>query len=115
MVRKPKEHVVNWEDDGAEIADFKPRAVIRNPGTCHRRCHGRRSVAERRFSAYPPGFIAMLLEPRYSRRSQRFRLLAFANLTASEQSCRSRTSTQLRSGQVAALPVESMLGGHGSH
>ncbi len=26
-----QEHVVNWENDGAEIYDFKPRSVIRNP------------------------------------------------------------------------------------
>ena len=27
-----QEHLVNWENDGAEINEFKPRSVIRNPG-----------------------------------------------------------------------------------
>ena len=54
-----QEHVVNWEDDGAEIADFKPRAVIRNPGTYFSPSVSWSDISsgEAAFRRYPAGFI----------------------------------------------------------
>lgn len=54
-----QEHVVNWENDGAEIFDFKPRAVIRNPLTYFSPSVSWSDISsgEAAFRRYPPGFI----------------------------------------------------------
>ncbi len=54
-----QEHVVNWENDGAEIVDFKPRAVIRNPGTYFSPSVSWSDISsgEAAFRRYPAGFI----------------------------------------------------------
>ncbi len=53
------EHVVNWEHDGAEIFDFKPRSVIRNPGTYFSPSVSWSDISsgEAAFRRYPMGFI----------------------------------------------------------
>ncbi|MBX3097310.1 MAG: BREX-1 system adenine-specific DNA-methyltransferase PglX [Fimbriimonadaceae bacterium] len=54
-----QEHVVNWERDGAEIVDFKPRSVIRNPGTYFSPSVSWSDISsgEAAFRRYPQGFI----------------------------------------------------------
>ncbi|WP_454149653.1 Eco57I restriction-modification methylase domain-containing protein [Microbacterium lacticum] len=54
-----QEHVVNWEHDGAEIVAFKPRAVIRNPGTYFSPSVSWSDISsgEAAFRRYPEGFI----------------------------------------------------------
>ncbi|MGA4509036.1 SAM-dependent methyltransferase, partial [Propionibacteriaceae bacterium G1746] len=54
-----QEHVVNWENDGAEIVDFKPRSVIRNPGTYFSPSVSWSDISsgEAAFRRYPQGFI----------------------------------------------------------
>ena len=54
-----QEHVVNWEHDGAEIVAFKPRSVIRNPGTYFSPSVSWSDISsgEAAFRRYPPGFI----------------------------------------------------------
>ncbi|MFT8396227.1 BREX-1 system adenine-specific DNA-methyltransferase PglX [Propionibacterium sp.] len=54
-----QEHVVNWEDDGAEIVAFKPRSVIRNPGTYFSPSVSWSDISsgEAAFRRYPKGFI----------------------------------------------------------
>ncbi|WP_156877065.1 BREX-1 system adenine-specific DNA-methyltransferase PglX [Pseudoclavibacter soli] len=53
------EHVVNWENDGAEIVAFKPRSVIRNPGTYFSPSVSWSDISsgEAAFRRYPSGFI----------------------------------------------------------
>jgi len=53
------EHVVNWENDGAEIVAFKPRSVIRNPGTYFSPSVSWSDISsgEAAFRRYPRGFI----------------------------------------------------------
>ncbi|MEZ0175393.1 MAG: BREX-1 system adenine-specific DNA-methyltransferase PglX [Candidatus Reddybacter sp.] len=53
------DYVVNWEDDGRELFDFRPRSVVRNPD-----CYFLPSVSwsdvtslANAFRAYPVGFI----------------------------------------------------------
>ena len=54
-----QEHVVNWENDGAEIVDFKPRSVIRNPRTYFSPSVSWSDISsgEAAFRRYPQGFI----------------------------------------------------------
>jgi len=54
-----QEYVVNWENDGAEIFDFKPRSVVRNPGTYFSPSVSWSDVSsgEAAFRRYPQGFI----------------------------------------------------------
>ena len=54
-----QEHVVNWEHDGQEIIDFKPRSVIRNPGTYFSPSVSWSDISsgEAAFRRYPQGFI----------------------------------------------------------
>ncbi|MBF6290119.1 Eco57I restriction-modification methylase domain-containing protein [Nocardia cyriacigeorgica] len=54
-----QEHVVNWENDGTEITDFKPRSVIRNPGTYFSPSVSWSDISsgEAAFRRYPQGFI----------------------------------------------------------
>ena len=54
-----QEHVVNWEDDGAEIVAFKPRSVIRNPGTYFSPSVSWSDIGsgEAAFRRFPAGFI----------------------------------------------------------
>ncbi|QAY59790.1 hypothetical protein ET475_07160 [Microbacterium protaetiae] len=54
-----QEYVVNWENDGAEIFGFKPRSVIRNPGTYFSPSVSWSDISsgEAAFRRYPQGFI----------------------------------------------------------
>ena len=54
-----QEHVVNWENDGAEIVAFKPRSVIRNPSTYFSPSVSWSDISsgEAAFRRYPQGFI----------------------------------------------------------
>lgn len=53
------EFVINWENDGAEIAAFKPRAVVRNPGTYFSPSVAWSDISssEAAFRRFPSGFI----------------------------------------------------------
>ena len=46
-----QEFVINWEDDGKELEDFRPRSVIRNPKT-----YFRPSISWSRISSGAPAF-----------------------------------------------------------
>ncbi len=54
-----QEYVVNWERDGAEIVAFKPRSVIRNPGTYFSPSVSWSDISsgEAAFRRFPAGFI----------------------------------------------------------
>ncbi len=54
-----QQHVVNWENDGAEIVAFKPRSVIRNPGTYFSPSVSWSDISsgDTAFRRFPAGFI----------------------------------------------------------
>ncbi|QYR17132.1 hypothetical protein JJQ73_12330 [Corynebacterium glutamicum] len=54
-----QEYVVNWENDGKEIFDFKPRSVIRNPTTYFSPSVSWSDISsgEAAFRRFPKGFI----------------------------------------------------------
>ncbi|HBC3540119.1 TPA: BREX-1 system adenine-specific DNA-methyltransferase PglX [Vibrio parahaemolyticus] len=53
------EYVVNWENDGKELRNFKPKAVIRNPDTYFKPSVSWSDItsSENAFRLYPEGFI----------------------------------------------------------
>ncbi|MDY2668993.1 Eco57I restriction-modification methylase domain-containing protein [Schaalia hyovaginalis] len=54
-----QEFVVNWENDGAEIFNFRPRSVVRNPSTYFSPSVSWSDISssEAAFRAFPNGFI----------------------------------------------------------
>ncbi|PJI93568.1 BREX-1 system adenine-specific DNA-methyltransferase PglX [Luteimicrobium subarcticum] len=54
-----QDYVLNWENDGAEIVDFKPRSVIRNPKTYFSPSVSWSDISsgEAAFRRYPAGFV----------------------------------------------------------
>lgn len=54
-----QEYVVNWENDGKELSDFRPNSVIRNPDYYFKTCISWSDVntGEGAFRLYPEGFI----------------------------------------------------------
>ena len=105
-----QEHVVNWEHDGAEIVAFKPRAVIRNPGTYFSPSvsWSKISSGAPAFRAFPPGFIYDVAGTSIFAESARERmgLLAFANSQlAFELLAAIAPTLNFEVGQVAGLPI----------
>ena len=105
-----QEHVVNWENDGAEIFDFKPRSVIRNPSTYFSPSVSWSKVSSGApaFRSYPSGFIFDVAGTSIFAETsqQRAGLLSFANSqVALEQLGAIAPTLNYEVGQVAALPV----------
>ncbi|QDZ16291.1 Eco57I restriction-modification methylase domain-containing protein [Humibacter ginsenosidimutans] len=105
-----QEHVVNWEHDGAEIVAFKPRSVIRNPGTYFSPSvsWSKISSGAPAFRSYPPGFIYDVAGTSIFVASGRERLglLSFANSRlAYEQLAAIAPTLNFEVGQVAGLPI----------
>ena len=105
-----QEHVVNWENDGAEIVAFKPRSVIRNPSTYFSPSvsWSKVSSGSPAFRMYPPGFIFDVAGTSiFATTSQDgLGLLAFANSqVALEQLAAVAPTLNYEVGQVANLPV----------
>ena len=105
-----QEHVVNWENDGAEIIAFKPRSVIRNPGTYFSPSvsWSKISSGSPAFRSYPPGFIYDVAGTSIFAENNRERLeqLSFTNSTlAQEQLSAIAPTLNFEVGQVAGLPI----------
>ncbi|WP_428639890.1 Eco57I restriction-modification methylase domain-containing protein [Schaalia sp.] len=105
-----QEFVVNWENDGAEIFNFRPRSVVRNPDTYFSPSVSWSKVSSGApaFRAYPPGFVfdvagtSMFAESLH----ERIGLLAFTNSQlAFEQLSALAPTLNFEVGQVAGLPV----------
>jgi hypothetical protein len=105
-----QEYLVNWEHDGAEIIAFKPRSVIRNPGTYFSPSvsWSKISSGAPAFRSYPPGFIYDVAGTSIFAGSVRERLglLSFANSQlAFEQLAAIAPTLNFEVGQVAGLPI----------
>lgn len=103
-------HLVNWQNDGKEIKDFK-NAVVRNPNTYFKPSLSWSKVTSAGFSLryFPPGFIYDVAgcsifvdgEP-----SERFALLSLINSQIMNGAIKRLSPTiNLEVGQVAAFPV----------
>lgn len=105
-----QEYVLNWENDGAEIVDFKPRSVIRNPKTYFSPSvsWSKISSGDPAFRAYPAGFIYDVAGTSIFTTTDRERtgLLSFVNShVALEQLAAIAPTLNYEVGQVAGLPV----------
>ena len=105
-----QEHVVNWENDGAELFSFRPRSVIRNPTTYFSPSVSWSKVSSGvpAFRAYPAGFIFDVAGTSIFAPNSRDRLglLGLANSRmALEQLAAVAPTLNYEVGQVAGLPV----------
>jgi hypothetical protein len=104
-----QEYVVNWENDGEELEAFKPRSVIRNPGTYFSPSvsWSKISSGAPAFRAYPTGFIYDVAGTSIfsSSESERRELLAFLNSEVALQQLAAVAPTlNYEVGQVSGLP-----------
>ncbi|SNU02229.1 hypothetical protein SAMN06298212_1298 [Ruaniaceae bacterium KH17] len=114
-----QEHVVNWEHDGAEIVAFKPRSVIRNPGTYFSPSvsWSKISSGSPAFRSYPPGFIYDVAGTSIFAADGRARLgiLSFANSQiAFEQLAAIAPTLNFEVGQVSGLPIADSIAEQGA-
>lgn len=114
-----QEFVVNWENDGQELNEFKPRSVIRNPSTYFQPSVSWSNVSSGApsFRYYPEGFIFShvgdCLFPEGE--SNRRRLIAICNASVTGQLLAAMAPTlHFEVGQVARLPIANLEAGQWS-
>lgn len=108
-----QEYVVNWESDGKEIDDFRPRSVVRNP-----LLHFRESISwskigsgDSAFRFFPSGFaFADAGLSIFSDIETLNRVLAYANSSVAHTELTAIAPTlNFEVGQISALPIISEL------
>lgn len=109
-----QEHVVNWERDGAELWDFRPRSVIRNPGSYFKSAisWSKVSSGSPAFRYYPMGFIYDVAGTSIftNTRSHTLEILGFTNSHTCELMLKAVAPTlNFEVGQIASLPVAENL------
>jgi hypothetical protein len=111
-----QEYVVNWEHDGQEIVDFKPRSVIRNPKFYFSPSVSWSAISSGApaFRAYPTGFIhdhaghSIFVETHL----QRTMLLSYTNSQLVFELLAAIAPTlNFEVGNVSDLPIEDTLDG----
>ncbi|VEG27451.1 BREX-1 system adenine-specific DNA-methyltransferase PglX [Actinomyces howellii] len=103
-----QDYVVNWENDGAELWDFRPRSVIRNPDSYFKPAISWSNVAsgEPSFRFYESGSIFGHVGQGVFPSQNREVLLSFANSSA----CRSllevlSPTLHFEAGQLKDMPI----------
>lgn len=109
------EHVVNWENDGAELVALRPRSVVRSPQTYFlpSLSWSKISSGEPAFRMYPPGFVYDVAGTSIftSDSERRDELAAFANSSVALGMLKAIAPTlNFEVGQIAQLPVVSLQG-----
>ena len=109
-----QEHVVNWERDGAELWDFRPRSVTRNPGSYFKSAisWSKVSSGSPAFRYYPMGFIYDVAGTSIftNTRSHTLEILGFTNSHTCELMLKAVAPTlNFEVGQIASLPVAENL------
>ena len=77
-----QDYVINWEDDGRELWDFRPRSVIRNPDCYFRPCVSWSNVSsgEPSFRLYDSSSIfSHVGQALFPSEDERLKILGFAN------------------------------------
>jgi hypothetical protein len=105
-----QEHVVNWEDDGREIAAFKPSAVIRNPGYYFQpsASWSKISSADPAFREYPPGFVFDVAGTSVfsNDEAKRKAIMGFCNSSTALELLKATAPTlNFEVGTIAGLPI----------
>ena len=109
-----QEHVVNWERDGAELWDFRPRSVVRNPDSYFKTAisWSKVSSGSPAFRHYPIGFIYDVAGTSIftNTRSHTLEILGFTNSHTCELMLKAVAPTlNVEVGQIASIPVAENL------
>ena len=111
-----QDYVINWDDDGQELYDFKPKSVIRNSQFYFQSAVSWSNVSSGTpsFRYYPKGFIFShvgdCLFP--DNELDRNKLIAICNASVTEQLLAAMAPTlHFEVGQVAKLPIANLLPG----
>lgn len=109
------EHVVNWENDGAELFGLRPKSVVRSPQTYFlpSLSWSKISSGEPAFRMYPPGFVYDVAGTSIFAADAELRheLAAFANSSVALGMLEAIAPTlNYEVGQIAQLPVVSLNG-----
>ena len=107
------EHVVNWENDGAELFGMRPKSVVRSPQTYFRPSlsWSKISSGEPAFRMYPAGFIYDVAGTSIftDDNDRRHELAAFVNSSVALEMLKAVSPTlNFEVGQIAQLPVVPM-------
>ena len=104
-----QEFVVNWENDGKELEDFRPRSVIRNPKTYFRPSisWSKISSGAPAFRYFPQGFIYDVAGTSiFCTNEQRKGIIAYTNSSlAYAQLTAIAPTLNFEVGQIASLPI----------
>ena len=104
-----QEFVVNWENDGKELEDFRPRSVIRNPKTYFRPSisWSKISSGTPAFRYFPQGFIYDVAGTSiFCTNEQRKGIIAYTNSSlAYAQLTAIAPTLNFEVGQIASLPI----------
>lgn len=108
-----QEYVVNWEHDGRELNDYKPRSVIRNPQTYFRESisWSKISSGSPAFRYFPSGFIYDVAGTSiFASEEIRNGVLSFTNsAVAYEELTAIAPTLNFEVGQIATLPIVAEL------
>lgn len=112
-----QDYVINWENNGQELYDFKPKSVIRNPQFYFQSSVSWSNVSSGTpsFRYYPEGFIFShvgdCLFPKEE--LDRDKLIAICNASVTGQLLAAMAPTlHFEVGQVAKLPIANLLPGN---
>ena len=112
-----QDYVINWENNGQELYDFKPKSVIRNPQFYFQSSVSWSNVSSGTpsFRYYPEGFIFShvgdCLFPKDE--PDRDKLIAICNASVTGQLLAAMAPTlHFEVGQVAKLPIANLLPGN---
>lgn len=104
-----QEFVVNWENDGKELEDFRPKSVIRNPKTYFRPSisWSKISSGAPAFRYFPQGFIYDVAGTSiFCTNEQRKGIIAYTNSSlAYAQLTAIAPTLNFEVGQIASLPI----------
>ena len=112
-----QEHVVNWDSDGRDLLDYRPRSVVRNPQTYFQpsASWSKVSSGSPAFRYYPKGFMYDVAGTSIftNNRSHTLEILGFTNSHICELMLKAVAPTlNFEVGQIASLPVADNLDGN---
>lgn len=112
-----QDYVINWENAGQELYDFKPKSVIRNPQFYFQSSVSWSNVSSGTpsFRYYPEGFIFSHVGDCLFPKDEldRDRLIAICNASVTGQLLAAMAPTlHFEVGQVAKLPIANLLPGN---
>lgn len=103
-----QDYVINWEDDGKEVWDFRPRSVVRNPDCYFKPCVSWSNVSSGApsFRLYNESFIfSHVGQALFSDTEHHPAIMSFANSTVVTKILEAiAPGTHFEVGQIKALP-----------